>query len=473
MSKSNAEIVKDIIEIVGGKENIISATHCATRLRVVLNDFEKVDKSKIEKVDKVKGAFINSGQLQIIFGVGLVDEICSEFLKETGASETTVENIKKDLTKKQNPFQRALKAISDSFLPLIPALLAAALLMGLNNLLSQPGIFMDEMSVIDKFPSIEGFAGMVNLMANSVFTFLPLLICYTATKRFGGTPLFGLILGSMMLHPDLSNAYQVGSGDVTPDVWNLFGLTINQVGFQGGVVPAILGGLFIAKAESFFKKIVPESIRLFLVPFSTLIVSGFAMFLFLGPLGREIGFIITDSLMWFNQTLGVLGAFLFSGLQQAIVVTGVHHTLQTAEITLLASEGTNYLNPLMNAAVCAQAGAVLGMLVLKRKDKDFRQIGVSSFFSAILAITEPALFGVNLKYKFPFFLALLAGGIGGIFMNLNQVIAISMGSVGIPGIALVAPGMWLQYIIGGLLSLLLAAVFVVVYAKIKKPNINY
>lgn len=465
-----AKIAKDVLVHIGGKDNIEGAAHCATRLRIVLRDNDKIDMKALDKIDGIKGAFVNGGQLQLIFGVGAVNEAYKAFVKEAGIQEMSLSDVKNEVEKNMNPFQKVIKIISDIFVPTIPALLPTALLMGMNNLLTQKGLFIAGKSLLDVYPQMAGFAGMVNLMSTAAFAFLPILIAYSATKRFGGNPILGLVLGFIMVHPDLANAYAVGSGSVIPKAWSLFGYKVTQVGYQGAVIPAILGAWVLANMEKRFNKIIPEVLRLFLVPLLSIFISGFAMFLVLGPLGREIGNLITWSVTGLYETFGVLGAFVFTGFQQAIVVTGIHHTFGAVELQLLAEKGFNPIQPLFAAAVASQAGAVLGVLIARKDDAKFKQLGSTAFVSALLGITEPAIFGITLRHRWPFICGMISAAFAGAYMYLTGVKAIGMGATGIPGLPIVAVGGHLNYIIGNLIAIVLAAALVVIYNKVKKPS---
>lgn len=459
-----------VLEHIGGKDNVEGAAHCATRLRIVVKDNSKVDIKAIENVEGVKGAFVNGGQIQVIFGVGAVNEAYKFFIKEAGIQDMSLSDVKNETEKKMNPFQKFIKMISDIFVPIIPALLSTALLMGINNILTQKGMFIQGKSLLEAYPGIAGFAGMINLMSTAAFTFLPILISYSATKRFGGTPILGLVLGCIMVHPDLANAYSVGSGSLTPKTWSLFGLTVSQVGYQGAVIPSILGAWILANIEKRANKIIPESLRLFFVPLITIMLSGFAMFLVLGPIGREMGNGITWAVTTMYETFGALGAAVFSALHQAIVVTGIHHTFQAVEMQLLSERGFDPLQPFFSVAAAAQGGAVLGVLIARKNDTKFKQLGSTAFVSALLGITEPAIFGVTLRYRWPFICGAIAAGVGGAYMYIAGVKAIGMGATVIPGLALIDVGGHLQYIIGNVLAVVLGAVLVLAYYKTKKPS---
>ncbi|MEK3808118.1 PTS transporter subunit EIIC [Bacillus sp. FSL H8-0547] len=465
--------VKEIIRLIGGKENIQGAAHCATRLRIVLHDNEKADINEIGKLDHVKGSFMAGDQLQIIIGAGTVNDVYAVFTEEAGVQGMSLGDVKQQTAGKQNAFQRGIKALSDVFVEIIPGLLAAALLMGVTGLLSQKGIFGAQ-SVVEMYPQIAGFNRFISIMSTGIFTILPLLVVYSATKRFGGNPVLGLVLGAIMLHPDLANAYAVGNGSVKPEIISIFGLKVSLVAFQGGIIIALMMGLVIAKLDQFFSRKVPDIIKLFLAPFLTIVVAGFLLFTVVGPFGRILSEGITNGLMWSVDNLGIFGFMLFAGIQQVIVITGLHHVIGAVEAQLIADTGSNFIMPLMSVALMGQGGAVLGYTLGLWKSDKARQIGVSAFASTLFGISEPALFGVNVRYKFPLIMGCIGGAAGGAYVYLTGIKALGFGATAVPGFAIVAAqgGGHLNYIIANLLALATGAVLTLIYLKVKKPVLD-
>lgn len=462
---------KEILAGIGGKENVSGAAHCATRLRIVLADNDKVDMKKLEELEMVKGVFIAGDQLQLIIGVGKVNEVYQMLALQAGLEGMDLSEVKAASAKKQNKFQQAIKALSDVFVPIIPGLLAAALLMGITGLLSQKGVFGDQ-SIVEMYPAIEGLNRFLTIMSNGIFVFLPLFVVYSATKRFGGNPILGLVIGAIMLHPDLSNAYAVGSGSVEPEVINIFGLNVELVGFQGGIIIALMMGYVVAKAEKLFNKLIPDMVRLIFVPFLTVLVSGFLLFTIIGPVGRILSNGVTDGLMWTVANLGIFGYMIFAGIQQIIVITGLHHVLNAVEAQLIADTGYTFLNPLMSVALMAQGGAVLGFLYLRWNDPKAKQIGTSAFGSILFGISEPALFGVNLRHKFPLIAGCIGGALGGAYIYLFDVKSLGFGTTALPGLAVISTegGGHLHYIIACLIATISAMLLTILYAKAKKPS---
>lgn len=468
-----ASMVSRLVGLLGGKENIQAAAHCATRLRIVMRDDSLADLKAIDELPHVKGSFMAGDQLQIIYGAGTVNDVYREFCREAGIESMSLGDVKQESAKKQNPFQRGIKALSDVFVDIIPGLLAAALLMGLTGLMSQQGIF-GERSIIEMYPGIAGFNRFVSIMSTGIFTILPLLVVYSATKRFGGNPVLGLVLGAIMLHPDLANAYLVGNGTVDPEIISLFGLNVSLVGFQGGIIIALLMGLVVAKLDQFFSRKVPDMLKLFLAPFLTILVSGFLLFVAVGPFGRGLANLITGGLIWSVENLGIFGFMLFAGIQQVVVITGLHHVIGAVEAQLIADTGRNFLMPLMSVALMGQGGAVLGFTFALWKNQKVKQVGLSAFGSTLFGISEPALFGVNIKHKFPLVTGCIAGSLGGAYIYLTSVQALGFGATAFPGFAIVAAegSGHFHYVLANLLALFVGMVLTIGYMKIKKPVID-
>lgn len=461
-------ISQELLNFIGGKENVQGAAHCATRLRLILDNNDRADLKAIEKIDLVKGVFIAGDQLQIIFGAGTVNNVYDAFIEETGKGEMSLGEVKAVASQNQNWFQKSIKSLSDVFVEIIPGLLAAALLMGITGLLSQQGIF-GEQSIVEMYPALAGLNRFIQIASTGIFTILPLLVAYSATKRYGGSPVLGLVIGAIMLHPDLANAYSAANGSVEPEVINLFGLKVELVAFQGGIIIALMMGFVTAKLDKFFNKKIPDMVKLFLSPISTVIVATFLLFTIIGPIGRELANIVTTSLLWSTENLGIVGYMLFAGIQQIIVITGLHHVIGAVEAQLIADTGRNFIMLLMSIALIAQGGAVLGYLYLKWKDDKTKQICISSFGSVLFGISEPAIFGVTLKNKFPLIAGCLAATLGGAYIYITKVSAIGFGATAIPGLAIVAAenNGHLHYLIAHLIALLAGAIFTILYGKVK------
>ena len=456
--KRYEKIAADIVRLVGGRDNIIGVAHCATRLRLVLEDNDKADIKAIETVDLAKGVFVAGDQLQIIFGAGLVNDVCQVLAESIHMDSMSLGDLKTKANKRMNPLQRAVKALSDVFIEIMPGILAAALLTGISSVLGN-------LEFVENNDTLYGISTLINISSGAIFGFLPLCVAYSTVKRFGGRPIMGLVMGCIMLSNSLADAYAAAQGTAEITTLHIFGLPVELVGFQGGIIVALLIGIVTAKLDLFFEKKVPEVIRLLVSPLLTTLVSAFLLFMVIGPVGRGLASGITAALVWMTQNLGAAGYAVFSGVQQLIVITGLHHVFGAIESQLLADTGRNFLNPLMSVAIIAQGGAVLGYLARNRRDARARELCIPSFVSVLFGITEPALFGVNLRYRYP----IIGGCIGGIVVYVTNLAALGFGTTVVPGIALADPAGngYVNYIIahgialaaGFLFAFLLGAVF--------------
>lgn len=430
------ETAKALLPLLGGKDNIVSAAHCATRLRLVLADDSLVQKSAVEKVEGVKGCFSNAGQLQIIFGTGLVNKVYAEFIKVAGISESTKSEAADAAARKLNPFQRIARLLSNIFVPIIPAIVASGLLMGLLGMVKTYG-WADANSAL--------FI-MLDMFSSAAFIILPILIGFTAAKEFGGNPYLGATLGGILTHPALTNAWGVAGGFHT---MNFFGMEVAMIGYQGTVFPVLLAVWFMSLLEKRLRKIIPDALDLILTPFLTVIITGFVALLFIGPAGRVLGDGISLVLSTLITHAGWLAGLLFGGLYSVIVITGIHHSFHAIEAGLLGNPniGVNFLLPIWSMANIAQGGACLAVY-FKTRDAKIKAIVIPSAFSAMLGITEAAIFGINLRFIKPFLAALAGGALGGAWVVANHVNMTAVGLTGIPGIAIVQGNSIVNYLIG-------------------------
>lgn len=442
------EIVKQVISFAGGKKNIVGIAHCATRLRLVLEDNEKADLKAMEDVDLVKGVFVAGDQVQIIFGAGLVNDICQILGESLHMDTMSLGDLKTKAGQKMNPLQKALKALSDVFIEIMPGILAAALLTGLSSVLGN-------IKVVQSNETFYGITRLINISSGAIFGFLPLCVAYSAVKRFGGRPIMGIVIGCIMLSGSLADAYAAAQGTVEVTTLHIFGLGVDLVGFQGGIIVALLMGLVTAKLDIFFEKKIPEVIRLLVSPLLTTLVSSFLLFLLIGPIGRGLASGITNVLVWMTKNLGIFGYAAFSGVQQLIVITGLHHVFGAIESQLLVDTGRNFLNPLMSVAIIAQGGAVLGYMVRNLKNAKAKELCIPSFVSVLFGITEPALFGVNIRYRYPLAGGCIGGAVGGAIVYLTNLAALGFGTTVVPGIALADPTNhgYVNYVIAHLVAL--------------------
>ncbi|MGG0418604.1 sucrose-specific PTS transporter subunit IIBC [Priestia aryabhattai] len=422
----NQRIAKEVLEAIGGRENIASFAHCATRLRIMVNDKDQINQEKVENIDKVKGAFFNSGQFQIIFGTGTVNRVFEE-VKNLGIESSSKEEVKREGKKQGNAFQRAIRTFGDVFVPIIPVLVATGLFMGLRGLLTQDEI-LSWLGLTPKDIS-PNFLLYTQVLTDTAFAFLPALVAWSAFRVFGGSPVLGIVLGLMLVNPALPNAYAVAEG--TQKSLTMFGF-IPVVGYQGSVLPAFFIGLIGAKFEKALRKRVPEALDLILTPFITLAVMITLGLFAIGPIFHSLEeWVLTGTTAVLNLPYGIAG-LLIGFFHQIIVVTGVHHIFNFLEIQLLEKYGSNPFNAIITAAMAAQGAACLAV-GLKTKNKKLKALALPSSFSAFLGITEPAIFGVNLRFMKPFIMGLIGGAVGGFLASLFGLKGTGMAVTVIPG----------------------------------------
>ena len=429
---TNTEIAKKVIEALGGRENVNSVAHCATRLRVMVKDEAKINKDAIENLEKVQGAFFNSGQYQIIFGTGTVNKMYDEVVA-LGLPTSSKEDMKAEAAKQGNWFQRAIRTFGDVFVPIIPAIVATGLFMGLRGFLASLGYTLpNDLNVYSQ------------ILTDTAFIVLPALVVWSTFRVFGGNQTIGIVLGMMLIAGQLPNAWVVASGgDVTPTIF--FGF-IPVVGLQGSVLPAFIIGVVGAKFEKAVRKVVPEVLDLLVTPFVTLLVMSILGLFLIGPIFHVVEeYILAGTQAILHLPFG-LGGFLIGGVHQVIVVSGVHHIFNFLEAKLVAT-GANPFNAIITAAMTAQGAATVAVGV-KTKNPKLKALAFPAALSAFLGITEPAIFGVNLRYRKPFFLSLIAGAIGGGLASILGLAGTGMGITIIPGTSLyVGNGQLLQYLL--------------------------
>lgn len=426
-----SKTAREIYDHIGRNENIISAAHCATRLRLVIADNEKADKEYVENIDGVKGVFFAQGQMQIILGTGIVNKVYDEFIKIAGVSESTKEELKQTAASRANPFQKLIKTLGDIFVPIIPAIVASGFLMGIMEALN----FMvnNGFISIDTSGSIYTFA---QLFSNTAYTFLPILIAYSAAKVFGANPYLGAVIGMIMIHPNLQNAWTVATEGVqtTQKVW--FGLySVDMVGYQGHVIPVIIAVWVMAQIEKKLHKIVPAMFDLFVTPLVSVFVTGYLTLSVIGPVFVTVENGLLDGVQWLIALPFGVGSFIMGAFYAPTVVAGVHHMYTIIDLGQIAKFGVTYWLPLASAANVAQGGAALAV-GLKSKNEKIRSMAVPSALSACMGITEPAIFGVNIRFGKPFVMGCLGGACGALFASITGLGATGTGVTGIFGILL-------------------------------------
>ena len=471
MSKNYKEIAKEILEHIGGKENLVSAAHCATRLRLVINDDSKLNIKAIEEMPVVKGNFNNAGQFQIILGSGTVNEVYKEFIKMADVAESSKADLKSEAEKKLNPVQRLIKSLADVFVPVLPILVAAGLLMGLNNILTSQGLFIEGKSLIEAYPQYKDLAEMINTFASTGFAFLPIFLGFSATKVFGGNPYLGACIGALMIHGDLLNGYSYPKAVIegTVPVWNILGFSIAKVGYQGTVLPVLASSYVLAKTEKGLHKIVPSVLDNLLTPLFTVFITGLLTFVAIGPVMRVAGNAITAGLVGLINTLGPIGGAIFGFFYAPIVITGMHHSFTAVETQLLAdivNTGGSFIFPVASMSNVAQGAAALSVILLLKNNDKMKGTASASGISAMLGITEPAIFGVNLKLRYPFYGAMIGSAVSSGYIMLTKVLALAPGAAGLPGIISIRPDSMVNYIIGMVISMTVAVVSTIAIAKV-------
>ncbi|EQA12003.1 sucrose-specific PTS transporter subunit IIBC [Glaesserella parasuis] len=463
------QIAQQVIDKLGGKDNISAAAHCATRLRMVVKDETLIDKEGIENIEGVKGQFSVAGQYQIIFGSGIVNKVHAELTKALGIGDMTTSEVASAGADKQGFLQSVVKGLADIFVPIIPAIVAGGLLMGIHSMLTAKGFFAEGVNVVDMYPGIADLVDLMNTFANAPFVFLPVLLGFSATRKFGGNPFLGAALGMLLVHPALADGWNyaltLANGKI--QYWNVLGLEIEKVGYQGTVIPTLVSAWVLATLEKAFRKVVPSFLDNLITPLFSLFIAGFLAFTIIGPLGREAGSLISAGLTWLYDSLGFVGGAIFGTFYAPIVITGMHQTFIAVETQLLAevaNTGGTFIFPIAAMSNIAQGAACLGSAFVM-KDAKVRGMAVPSGISALLGITEPAMFGVNLRYRYPFIAAMIAAGTSSAFIALFNVKAIALGAAGLPGIPSIKPESLAMYSVGMAISASIAFVVTVILGK--------
>ena len=412
-------VAKLIWKYIGGPGNVRSAEHCATRLRLIVNDKAIIDEKAIENIDGVKGQFFAAAQYQIILGTGFVDKVFDAFV--AGTNLVGAVSSKQEAYDQMTPLQKISRTLGDVFVPVIPVLVATGLFMGLRGMVQSLGIEMNE-----------NLVRMSQILTDTAFAFLPALVCWSTMNRFGGTPVIGIVLGLMLVAPQLPNAYAIAAGDAVPITMEIFGIPIPVVGYQGSVLPALVLGIFAARLQKWFKTFVPDIVDLIVTPFLTLLVSMLLGLLVIGPIMHTLEIGIFGAVRAFLELPYGIGGFVVGGLHQVIVVFGVHHVFNALEVQLLATTGTDPFNAIITGAIVAQGGAAVAVAA-RTHDAKKRALYISSAVPAFLGITEPAIFGINLRFMKPFIYGLAGGACAGAAAGFLHLAGTGMGITVLPG----------------------------------------
>ena len=463
---NHKQVATDVIKAIG-KDNMVAAAHCATRLRLVLKDDTKIDQTALDANDGVKGTFKVNGQYQIIIGPGDVNNVYDELIKQTGLKEVSTDDLKQIAVKNEkfNPVMAFIKLLSDIFVPLIPALVAGGLLMALNNVLTATDLFGPK-SVIQMFPQIKGLEEMVNVMSAAPYVFLPILVGISGAKRFGANQFLGAVVGMMMTAPALAEG----------GTWNVFGLHIAIQSYTNQVIPALAAVYLLSIFEKWLHKKLPSAVDFTFTPLISVLLTGFLTFVIVGPVMKELSDWITNAIVWIYNTLGFVGTGIFGAVYSPIVLTGLHQSFPAIETQLIsafkAGKGAgDFIFVVASMANVAQGAATTAVYFLT-KDKKMKGLSSSAAVSALLGITEPALFGVNLKLKFPFFCALIGSCVAATLAGLLHVIAVSMGSAGFIGFLSISAHSIPLYLVCELVSFAIAFTVTFLYGKSHNTLVN-
>lgn len=433
------KIANDVLKFVGGEDNIVSVAHCATRLRFVLKNEGLASKEKLESINEVKGAFSSSGQYQVILGQGIVNKVYEGIVGGGHIKASTTTEAKEEAMQNLNPLQRVARMLSNIFVPIIPAIVASGLLMGLLGMGSRFGWFNAESDIF----------ALLDMFSNAAFVFLPIIVAFSAAKEFKTNPYLAAALGGILIHPALQNAWTLGGG--ISGFFNLGPLTVAKVGYQGTVLPILIAVWVMSHIEKNIRKVVPNVLDIILTPFFTILITGFVSLFIIGPLGRGLGNGISSMLGAVLGGAGAIAGLLFGGIYSSIVITGVHHSFHAFEAEMIKNLGGNYLLPIWAMANVAQGGAAFAVF-FKTKNEKIKSIALPSAVSCLLGITEAAIFGVNLRLGKPFIAAAIGGALGGAYVVLTKVFMTGVGVTGIPGIAIVSGNGMLNYLIGMLIA---------------------
>ena len=469
----HAKVAGEVVEAVGGASNISAAAHCATRLRLVIADESKINQQALDDNEDLKGTFAAGGMFQIIVGPGDVDQVYAHMVSDHGVREVSKDEAKEEAEAGGNIFSRFIKMIADIFVPVLPALIAGGLLMALHSVLTAEGLF-GERSVIQMYPAMTDYDALINLVSSAAFAFLPVLVGFSAAKRFGGNTYLGAAMGAAMVSPSLLSAYSMTDAAAAAkfwaytdqsSVWHLFGLEVSKVGYQAMVIPTLVVTWIMCLIEKSLHKVLKGTADFLLTPLITLLITGFLAFVVVGPITRELSNYLTYGINWAYTTLGIFGGLIFGFFYSAIVVTGLHQSFPAIEIPLLPSNGGvgDFIFPIASMANVAQGAAALAVF-FKTRDGKLKGLAGAGGVSAVFGITEPAIFGVNLRLRWPFYCAMVAAAIGSGGVALLNVRGQALGAAGFVGFVSIVPKSIPAYLALEVLVFVLSFGFTFAYA---------
>ncbi|ELU8563270.1 TPA: PTS trehalose transporter subunit IIBC [Vibrio parahaemolyticus] len=461
MSKIVRKDVERLIELVGGPDNIASVSHCLTRLRFVLNDTDKADTKQLEALRMVKGCFTNAGQFQVVIGTE-VDEVYKVLIELSGKSEASKDESKNAARQNMNIVERGISHLAEIFVPLLPAIITGGLILGFRNVIGDIKMFDGQtLTEISQFwATVHSFLWLIG---EAIFFFLPVGVCWSTVKKLGGTPILGITLGVTLVSPQLMNAYLIGKQ--VPEVWDFGLFAIEKVGYQAQVIPAMLAGIALAFIETRLKRIIPSYLYLVVVPFVSIIVSVILAHSIIGPFGRMLG----DGVAFAAKAamtgdFAMIGSTIFGFLYAPLVITGIHHTTNAVDLQLMQELGGTPIWPLIALSNIAQASAVVGIIIISKK-QDEREISVPAAISAYLGVTEPAMYGINLKYKFPMLSAMIGSACAAAICGSAGVMANGIGVGGLPGILSIQPQFWGIFALAMLVAMVVPAALTLILYK--------
>ena len=438
----HAKVAGEVVEAVGGASNISAAAHCATRLRLVIADESKINQQALDDNEDLKGTFAAGGMFQIIVGPGDVDQVYAKMVANHGVREVSKDEAKEEAEKGGNLFSRFIKMIADIFVPILPALVAGGLMMAINNVMTAEGLF-GEQSLTTMYPAIADYAALINMVSSAAFASLPVLVGFSAAKRFGGNVYLGAAIGAAMVSSDLLNAWNTGAalaGEAKVEYWHIFGMDVAKIGYQAQVIPTLAVTYVMCLIEKNLHKVLKGTADFLLTPLITMLVTGFLAFTIIGPVTRVAAEYLTWGINWTYSTLGVFGGLLFGLVYSPIVVTGLHQSFPAIEIPLLPSNGGvgDFIFPIASMANVAQGAAALAVF-FKTRDAKLKGLAGAGGVSAVFGITEPAIFGVNLRLRWPFYCAMVASAIGSAGVALLNVRGQALGAAGFVGFVSIIP----------------------------------
>lgn len=450
MGKIQQHDVDRLIELIGGDGNIAAVSHCITRLRFVLNDAGLARPKEIETLPMVKGCFTNAGQFQVVIGPE-VGDYYQLLIATTGHNSANKEQTRIAARQNMKWSERAISHFAEIFFPLLPALISGGLILGFRNIIGDIP-FSEGQTLAQMHPAWQNLYDILWLLGEAIFMFLPVAVCWSTVKKMGGTPVLGIVLGITLVSPQLMNSYLLGQQQ--PEVWNFGWFVIEKVGYQAQVIPSMLAGMALAWIETRFKKLIPDYLYLVIVPVVSLLLAVFLAHAIIGPFGRMIG----DGVAWGVKALmtgsfAPIGAALFGFLYAPLVITGIHQTTLAIDLQMINSMGSTPLWPVIALSNIAQASAVLGIIIISRKAGE-REISVPATLSAYLGVTEPAMYGINLKYRFPMLCAMIGSAFAGLICGFSGVLANGIGVGGLPGILSIRPQFWPIFLVAMLVAVI-------------------